>query len=88
MAISYMLGPKSCRVWLGATLLMVASSGQAVCAQDKQKASHSELGTHVVCAGDRLQISVWQHPELSKRDIVDRDGNINLPSIDVVKSQG
>ena len=89
MAISHMLESKSFRVWLAATLLVVAaSSGEAVCAQDKQNAPEAEIGTYVVCVGDHLEISVWRHPELSKRAVVDRDGNINLPSINAVKVSG
>ena len=38
-----------------------------------------------MCVGDHLEISVWPQPELSKIVVVDRDGIIKLPSLNVVK---
>ena len=79
-----MLGSKTFRVWFSATLLMGAISfGEGLCAQMKEIG-----GTYRVCIGDHLDISVWQHPKLSKTVVVDRHGNLRLPSINVAKVSG
>jgi protein involved in polysaccharide export with SLBB domain len=85
-----MLGWKTFRVWFSATLLMGAPSlsAKACTAQEKQNAIREIGGTYRVCIGDHLDISVWQHSKLSKTVVVDRHGNIRLPSINVVKASG
>jgi protein involved in polysaccharide export with SLBB domain len=41
-----------------------------------------------ICTGDVLQISIYQHPELSKTVVVTQEGNITLPSVNAVKAVG
>ena len=41
-----------------------------------------------ICTGDVLQISIYQHPELSKAVVVTQEGNITLPSVNAVKAVG
>lgn len=63
-----------------------ACSGAAN-AQDKPlpKAPDAE---YRICTGDVLQISIYQHPELSKTVVVTQEGNITLPSVNAVKAVG
>jgi hypothetical protein len=84
-----MLESKTFRVWFGTTLLIcVVAFGKALCAQEKHNATELVVGIYRVDIGDRLEVSVWRHPELSKTVVVDRAGNIRLPLIDVVKVSG
>jgi protein involved in polysaccharide export with SLBB domain len=84
-----MLESKIFRVWFAATLLMGAISlSEGLCAQEKQDATEWVAGTYHVGIGDHLEIWVWQHSSLSKTVVVDLDGNISLPSINVVKAAG
>lgn len=80
-----MFGSRTFRVWFSATLLMAPSLSAKACEQNAMKMVG---GTYRVCIGDHLDISVWQHPKLSKAVVVDRHGNIRLPSINVVKVSG
>ncbi len=66
-----------------AALAMCLFSCAPLTAQEKQG-----FDGYRVSPGDVLQVSVDQHPELSKRVMVRPDGNITLPSIKVVKVLG
>ena len=80
-----MLESKTFLVWFGATLLMCAiSCGQALSAQEITK----PVDTYRIGVGDRIQLDVWRHPELTKTVVVNRKGNITLPSVHVVKVSG
>jgi|SRR5580658_4015531 hypothetical protein len=84
-----MLESKTFRVWFGAMLVMCAvSSGEALSAQEKQHSIAPAVDTYRVHIGDVLEISVYEHPELSRRVVVRRDGNITLPSVNAVKVSG
>jgi polysaccharide export outer membrane protein len=84
-----MLELKIFRVWLGAILVMgTISCGYALSAQEKQNATEVAGGTYRIGIGDQLDISVWRHPELSKTVFVDRNGNIRLPLVNAVKTEG
>jgi protein involved in polysaccharide export with SLBB domain len=85
-----MLESKMFRVWFGAMLLMCASfCGYALRAQETQSSKEMNLETYRIGIGDHIQVTVFQHPEISKNwVVVDRNGNIALPSINVVKASG
>lgn len=85
-----MLELKTFRVWFGATLLVGAiSCGYALSAQEKKQNATEVAGcTYRISIGDQLEVSVWRHPELSKTVVVDRNGNISLPLVNVVKTAG
>ena len=81
-----MFNSKNLRIRLGITLLLWAIfyAGDLK-AQDKQG---TVPGTYYIAIGDRVHVSVWQHPELSRAVVVDSKGNITLPSVGVVKAVG
>ena len=84
-----MLESKTFRVWMAATLLMCAiTCGRALGAQETQHSIAAAVDTYFVGVGDQIEVDVWQHPEFSKTVIVDRKGNITLPSVHVVKASG
>jgi polysaccharide biosynthesis/export protein len=84
-----MLESRTFRVWLVATLLMCAiSCGKALSAQETQHSIAAAVGTYWVGVGDQIQVEVWRHPEFSRTVVVDRKGNITLPSVHVVKASG
>jgi protein involved in polysaccharide export with SLBB domain len=73
-----MLVAKTCRFRFGfAALLCAALCGGVVSAQESQSA-RSHYAYHIG-TGDVLQISVYQHPELSGAVLVRASGDINLP---------
>jgi len=85
--VTTMLEFKTFRVWFGATRLMCAMFCAAtLSSQEKQHPIESSLDTYRIGIGDQIKIDVWRHPELSKTVVVDCDGNITLPSINVVKA--
>lgn len=82
-----MLGAKTCRFRFGATVLLCAGlCGGVVRAQESQNARWYYV--YHIYAGDVLQISVYQHPELSKTVVVSSKGNINLPWLNSAKVAG
>src|ERR1700740_1463184 len=84
-----MLESKTFLVWFGATLLMCAISyGQGLSAQEIQHSIANPVNTYRIGVGDRIQLYVWRHPELTKTVVVDSEGNITLPSVRVVKVSG
>ena len=84
-----MLESKTFLAWFGATLLMCATScGQALSAQEIRHSIAKPADTYRIGVGDRIQVDVWRHPELTKTVVVDRKGNITLPSVPVVQVSG
>lgn len=83
-----MLESKMFRVWFGATLLLCFISCGTFGAQKKQQSIAPYPDTYRIGPGDVIQVDVYQHPELSRRVVVRRDGNITLPSVDPVKVSG
>jgi len=82
-----MLGAKTCRLGFGATALLCAVFfGGVLSAQEGQNAR--SYYAYYICAGDVLQISVYQHPELSKTVVVRSNGDINLPWLNAAKVAG
>jgi hypothetical protein len=82
-----MLGAKNCRFRFGATVLLCAGvCGGVVSAQESQNAQL--YYAYYICAGDVLQISVYQHPELSKTVVVRSNDDINLPWLNAAKVAG
>ena len=77
------------RVWLVVALLAgVFSCPDLLSAQCKPNGIEAAPGTYHIEIGDRLSVSVWQHPEFSRTVVIDREGNIVLQSGDVVKAVG
>ena len=77
------------RVWLVVALLIgVFSCPDVLSAQCRPNGIEAAPGTYHIDIGDQLSFSVWQHPEFSRTVVVDREGNIILPSGDVVKAVG
>jgi protein involved in polysaccharide export with SLBB domain len=86
-----MLESKTFRVWMAAALLMCAiSCGKALSARETQHSIAAAVDTYIYCigVGDQIEVDVWRHPEFSKTVVVDRKGNIILPSVHVVKASG
>jgi protein involved in polysaccharide export with SLBB domain len=82
-----MLGAKTCRFGSGATALLCAVlCGGVLSAQEGQNARW--YYAYYICAGDVLQISVYQHPEFSKTVVVRSNGDINLPWLNAAKVAG
>ncbi|MGB7438010.1 MAG: polysaccharide biosynthesis/export family protein [Candidatus Acidiferrum sp.] len=84
-----MLGSKTFWVWLTATFLMRAiTCGKRLGAQEEHHSVAPAADSYRIVAGDVIPVSVYQHPELSRRVVVRSDGNISLPSIEALKASG
>jgi TPR repeat protein len=82
-----MLKSKTFRAWFGATLLTCAiSCGEALSAQEKQYSTVLSPVDYRIGIGDQIAVEVWRHPELTKTVVVNRHGNITLPSVKHVKA--
>ena len=57
-------------------------------AQEKPLPKAPPEAEYRICAGDVLQISIYQHVELSRTVVVTPEGNITLPSVNAVKAVG
>jgi protein involved in polysaccharide export with SLBB domain len=83
-----MLESGASRFWFGAMLLLCALfSGEMLHAQEKQREIIPSFD-YRICAGDTVQVSVYQHPELSKTVLVKQDGSITLLKVNTVKISG
>ena len=86
-----MLGAKTRRFGFGATALLCAGlSSGVLSAQTPQYRVEGPRSyyEYYIYPGDVLQISVYQHPELSKTVTVKPNGDINLPWLNAVKVAG
>ena len=87
-----MLGAKTFRLGLRATALLCGTAvyGGVSSAQTPQYRVEGPKSyyRYYIFPGDVLQISVSQHPELSKTVVVRPDGEITLPSLSGAKVAG
>ena len=84
-----MLESKIFRVWFGAAFLMCAISyRQALSAQEVLHSIPKPVDDYRIGVRDRIQVDVWQHPELTHTVAVDGKGNITLPSVHEVQVVG
>jgi polysaccharide export outer membrane protein len=81
-----MVGSKTFWVWFGVILLTCFVSGEVVSAQEEHPSI--ALADYRICAGDVLQIDVWNQPEITRTIPVRPDGSISLPVINEVKASG
>ena len=86
-----MLGAKICRFRFRVTGLLCAITCCGVLSaqtpQYRVERPRSYYRYHIY-PGDILQISVYQHPELSKTVVVRPNGDINVPRLNAVKVAG
>jgi hypothetical protein len=82
-----MLESTTFRVWFGAILLMCASCCREGLSAQEKPHSIAPADYHI-SIGDVLQVSIWQHPELSRTIPVKPDGKIALPLLKDVKVSG
>jgi protein involved in polysaccharide export with SLBB domain len=79
-----MAGTNKSRLMSGVTLLVFAIlCSESLNGQEKSSNEQFRIGS-----SDVLQISIYQHPELSRKAVVNEDGNISLPPLDEVKVAG
>jgi hypothetical protein len=57
-------------------------------AQEKSLPAPPSDNEYHICTGDVIQVSIYQHPELSRAVVANHDGNITLPAIRAVKAVG
>ena len=72
----------------GMFLLGCESTGSGAPVPAAAPAAEQAVEQYRIGPGDQLQISVWQHPELSPSVTVLPDGEISLPLIGEVKASG
>ena len=80
-----MLKAEAPLAWFAALALVCAG---VVSAQEKTLPKAPSDTEYRICTGDVLQISIYQHPELSKVVVVTQEGNITLPSVNAMKAVG
>ena len=71
--------------WFAAVIFVFSG---VVAAQEKPLPKAPPEAEYRICTGDVLQISIYQHAELSRTVVVTPDGNITLPSVNAVKAVG
>ena len=79
------------RVAFGTAVLMCAICSSSSGGQEKpisNATSDEEFAEFHIGPGDVLQISVYQHPDLSRTVVVNPDGNICLPPLNALKVAG
>jgi hypothetical protein len=80
-----MLRAETPLAWFAAVALVCSG---VVRAQEKPLPKGPSDTEYRICTGDVLQISIYQHPELSKVVVVTQEGNITLPSVNAMKAVG
>lgn len=73
---------------LPALLVLLGSCRAAVVQYDYSKEPDPRLGEYVVGVADRLSITVWKSPDLSRDAVVRPDGTITLPLIGDLVADG
>jgi hypothetical protein len=81
--------PKTFRLVFGAAILVCAILCSEALSGQERSISYSPSNEEFrIGSSDVLQISVCQHPELSRTAVVNQDGNITLPPLDALKVDG
>jgi protein involved in polysaccharide export with SLBB domain len=80
-----MLKAKTSLAWFAAVVFICSGVARA---QDQPLPKPPSDAEYRVCTGDVLEISVYQHPELSRAVVVTHEGTITLPSVKSVKAVG
>ena len=84
-----MLKAKASLAWFAAAAFVFSMSRSPLTtAQEKSSLSGPSDVKYRINNRDVLQVSVYRHPELSRTVVVTEDGNITLPSLNVVKAAG
>ena len=80
-----MLKATTSLAWFAAVVFICSGAARA---QDQPLPKAPPDTEYRICTGDVLQISIYQHPELSRAVVVTQEGNITLPSVKTVKAVG
>jgi polysaccharide biosynthesis/export protein len=77
-------------VWSTAlAILALAASASPVAAQAQAQAqTQAPTAEYTIGIGDKLQINVWQRPDLGATVVVDSEGNVTLPLIGAIRAAG